>query len=101
MPTSRLLGEPNPADSTVQATSRTLTPATFLNANAARKGCTIQNNSNGYLFVKYGEGATTSLYSVKVGPNGTLEVPFPAFTGIISGTWAVAGSGNALVTEVF
>jgi hypothetical protein len=77
-------------------------PAVFLAANAARLGATINNNSpNRFLYVKLGAGVGLASYSVRIGPQGYFELPFPAYTGVIEGVWnAVTPGSFATVTEL-
>lgn len=90
-----------PATASVAAVSQTILSTTLLAANASRKGAVIHNHaSGGNLFVKLGAGASTSDFSVRLLPGGAFVLPFPAYTGLISGVWSVIGGGSAQVTEM-
>jgi hypothetical protein len=90
-----------PASGATTAVPQTVTNGTvLLAANAARIGATIYNNiSNGFLYIKLGAGATPADWGVKIAPGYVYELPFPAYTGQITGVWSVAGGGTAQVTE--
>jgi hypothetical protein len=90
-----------PSNSVVTSIGQTISTVTLLASNGARKGAIIFNTaSNKFLFVKLGSGATISDYSVRLMPGVAYELEFPAYTGIITGTWDGAGSGDAKVTEL-
>jgi hypothetical protein len=90
-----------PSTATVTAVPQTTVNGTvLLAANASRLGGTIYNNiSSGFLFIKLGAGATPTDWSVKIAPGFAHELPFPVYTGQITGVWSVAGGGTAQVTE--
>lgn len=60
----------------------------------------VFNDSTSTLFVKYGTGASTSAFTVKVAPGGYYEFPVPVFRGVVSGVWDTV-NGNARMTEVW
>ena len=69
-------------------------------ANAARRGLMIYNGGSQTLYVIYGATASLSLYSFPIAPGGFFEMnPFQIDPGQVSGIWAAAGTGSALVTE--
>ena len=70
-------------------------------ANADRLGLAIYNNGTRNLFVRLAAGpATTANFTVRLRRNDYFELPFPAYTGIITGIWQAAGGGTAQVTEL-
>lgn len=72
---------------------------TILALNAARKGVVIVNTDANTLYLDLSGGtATTSRYATALGAGQEYQVPF-GLTGLITGIWAAAGSGSALVTE--
>jgi hypothetical protein len=91
-----------PSSAAVTAVPQTTTNGTVLLAtNALRLGATIQNNiTSGFLFIKLGAGASPTDWTVKIAPGFGYELPFPAYTGQITGVWSVAGGGTAQVTEM-
>jgi len=87
------------SSSTVTAVSRSGTSVTLLAANSNRKGATIYNDANSFLFLKLGASASTSSYTVRLVAQAYYEVP-AKYTGIIDGIWASAGAGDTKVTEL-
>lgn len=73
----------------------------ILAANTLRKGATIANASGAILYLKFVAIGTTSAtsFTVRLVANAYYEVPF-GYTGAISGIWASAGAGNALISEL-
>lgn len=72
---------------------------TILAANANRRGATISNTDANILYLDLSGGtASATSFTVAVAANGYYEVPF-GYTGLITGVWAVDGTGAALVTE--
>jgi len=84
---------------TVVAVPGSATAVTLLAANTARRGACIFNDSTAALYVKWGAGATTALYTARVAPGQLYELPLPVYTGILTGIWSAA-AGNAMITEV-
>jgi hypothetical protein len=72
----------------------------FQAAKAARKGLNIYNNSDTAIFVFLGSGASSSKFSFNLPSASFYELPFPVYTGIITGIWATSGSGDAQVDEL-
>lgn len=70
-------------------------------ANRNRRGITIFNESTAYLYIKCGQAATTTDYTVRVDPNGYANFRGnPIYVGLITGTWSAA-TGAAQVTEFY
>lgn len=78
------------------------TPMLISSGNIQRKGTIVFNDTSKVLYLLYGSGTvnTTTIFSMKVGPYGYLEVP-EKYVGPIYGLWAVSASGYGLVTEFF
>lgn len=77
------------------------TSVTLLAANTARMGAVFVNDSTSILYMKYGASASITSYTYKMDPYDTVEINANMlYTGLVSGIWAAAGSGNARVTEV-
>lgn len=72
---------------------------TLLASNASRRGAMFFNESTAVLYLKLGATATTSDYTVQLGPNEYYEVPVPVYTGRIDGIWSAA-NGNVRITEL-
>ncbi len=89
-----------PPDSTVVAIAQTTSSAVLAAANADRRGLSIYNNSNRVMFVRASAGAATlSNWTVRLGRNDYYELPFPVYTGEVTGIWASGSGGSAQVTE--
>lgn len=81
--------------------TRVTTGAAFvplLAAGANRSMVTIVNESAVILYVKFGNTASATDYSVQVAANGYYELPIPVYGGLITGILA-SGSGFAQVTS--
>jgi hypothetical protein len=101
-PTVTLVGESVPDASATAAVSSvaaaTLT-TTLLPANTTRRMAVFFNDSNVTLYLKYGTGAATNSYTVKILSQGYFEMPVPVPTGIITGIWDAGPTGVVLITE--
>jgi hypothetical protein len=73
----------------------------ILAANALRKGATIANNTGAILYIKFAAigGTSATSFTARLVANAYIEIPF-GYTGDISGIWASAGAGTALVSEL-
>ncbi len=90
-----------PSTSVVTSVAQSTSTITILSANPTRKGAIVFNNTtSGFLYVKLGASGTSVDFSYKMPPGGALELPFPAYTGVITGVWSTSGSGTAQVTEL-
>jgi hypothetical protein len=70
-------------------------------ANRNRRGITIYNESTANLYIKCGQSATTSDYTVMVPPSGYVNFRGnPIYVGLITGVWATA-NGAAQITEFY
>lgn len=86
------------SNSTATSVNSSATSVTILEANVARKGATIWNNSTADLYLDFDAAASTSDFAVKLSAGGYFELPFD-YTGVISGIWSAA-NGAALVREL-
>ena len=82
----------------VQSIAGGTTALTLFSTTTTRCGASIWNDSISRLFVKYGQGASTTLYSFKVAPYGYWEMSPNGFAGVITGVWDVA-TGSAFTTD--
>lgn len=74
---------------------------TILNANSIRVGAIVYNDSQGYLYLKYGPAASSMDFTVRVASGSSWAMPEPAYTGLVTGAWSAAISGEgAQVTEM-
>jgi hypothetical protein len=83
---------------TTSAVADSATSVTVLAANTQRLGAVVVNDSDQILYLKAGATATTSDYTYKVLPGGTVEIPF-GYSGVLDGIWAANSTGSARVTE--
>ena len=93
-------GESRPASGTHSLLAANTASAVFQVANLDRRGWTCYNDSTTPLFLKLGPSASTASFTVRLIKDAYYELPFPIYTGEITGFWAVSGSGNAKVTEL-
>lgn len=90
-----------PADRTANVTSvdSSDSTVTLLEANTSRAGAYVFNDSTAALYLKYGAGASTSSFTVKLAASGYFEFPTPCYCMEVTGVWASV-NGAARVTEV-
>jgi hypothetical protein len=84
---------------TITSVGASVTSVVLHAASAARLGIIITNDSSANLYVAFAASATTSAYSVKLGPGAIYESDAALYTGVITGIWDSA-TGNARITEV-
>ena len=87
----------NSSTATGSTISAVTTSVILLAENSSRLGATIQNNSNGRLYLDFDLSVTSSDYAIKMDPGAYYEVPYN-YTGPIAGVWSTA-NGNALIRE--
>jgi hypothetical protein len=85
--------------STNTSVARNAASVTLLASNTGRKGGTIYNDAAANLFIIFGATATTAAFTARLQNTDYYEIPFN-YTGVISGIWASAGAGNALMSEL-
>jgi len=81
----------------------TNTSTTFADSHAKRVGLYVVNNSNGNLFLRFGDDpATTSNYTIRLAAGSTYELPYQYFTGTMMGIWETKSdlAGSAQVTQI-
>lgn len=88
-----------PSTSAVTQVASSASNVTLKASNAARLGLKIYNDSTAVLYVKFGATASTTSYTVQMGPQAFYVLERPPYTGIVDGIWAAA-NGNAYVTEL-
>lgn len=68
----------------------------------SRRSVILYNNSIQYLYVMYGNGASSATFTIKVPPDWYGVMPWGLlYTGIITGRWAGPDAGgNVQVTEL-
>ena len=83
--------------SIVTTVGESATVKNFQAPNALRKSVKITNDGANTLYVREESGATTALYTWKLGP-GEMAI-IDDYTGIITGIWNAATGGSAVITE--
>lgn len=71
----------------------------LLVANLNARQRIIHNDSTAILFMKYGAGASTTDYSVRLSSQAMFVFPLPLYVGLVTGVWQSA-TGAARITEV-
>lgn len=85
---------------TSSSIARSNTVQTALAANSSRKGFLLWNDTASVAIVKFGSGASTSDFSIKIPRDQGYEQPSGVlYTGIITVIWATAGSSSLIATE--
>ena len=85
--------------SVLSGTNRSNTAQVILPANSNRRGALFFNDSNATMFLAYSASVTTTEFTVKLSAQSFYVVD-ALYTGVISGIWATAGSGQVRSTEV-
>lgn len=89
-----------PGTGTKTSVAAAVTSTTLLAANLLRKQAVFMNDSTANLFLDLAGGtASTASYSVKVPAGGYYEIPWPVYTGLVTGIWDAA-AGSAQITEL-
>lgn len=88
------------ATATLSSVNDSASSQSLLASNTARKGAIFFNDSPSYLYLKFGATASTTSFSYKIDPYGTLELPSPIYTGAIDGIWSADASGACRITEL-
>lgn len=93
------ISEKRPATSAVTSVASNVAAVPLLGTNVNRRGAFIFNDGSNNLFVKLGNAASLTSFTVKILAGGFYEVPEPIYTGDITGIWDVA-TGSARITEL-
>jgi hypothetical protein len=88
-----------PTTGTTTSVAMSVVVATILALNAARLGAILWNNGAAAVFVRLAAGATTALFTIRLSNNSEWEIPYPVYTGIITGITS-AGVATILATEL-
>jgi hypothetical protein len=80
-------------------------------AKASRRGFIIYNDSTCAFLIKYGNSPTTSSYTERIEPGTRWVMPFPIYTGMLSGIFDTNGisqtarpgivNGSIMTTELY
>ena len=99
-PATQETREAQPTTATVTSVPGSVTSVTLLASNTNRRQAMIHNDSTtSVLFVKFGAGAAATSFTTRLPAGSFFELPWPIYTGLISGVWDVA-TGNARITEL-
>lgn len=86
---------------TVASVDTSTTVATLLAASATRIAGIIVNEAAAVLYVKFGTVATSTDYTYAIPAGGTMELPQPAYGGIITGILAAGAAASKARTTVY
>jgi hypothetical protein len=84
---------------TLANVSASATSVAVFPASGGVGGRSVYNDSAVNLYLKYGDTASTTSYTVKIPGGGLYEFPRPAYDGLVHGIWDSA-TGAARTTEV-
>lgn len=89
-----------PANATLTQVAQNVASVSLLAANLNRRQILITNTGTKTLFVAFAASATVTAFSVLIPSQGQFAGALAGYTGVVSGIWAGAGSGFAVITEV-
>ena len=82
---------PAPGTSALTSVAAAVTSTVILAANASRKQVLVFNDSSANLYLGLTSSAVSvTSYTVKISPGGYYEVPWPVWTGQLTGLWDAA-----------
>jgi len=88
------------ATGTITSVNAATSTTTLLASNTNRVKATFYNDSTATLYLALASGASTTAYTVQLGPGAYYETPTDvAYTGIITGIWSATG-GAVRCTEL-
>jgi hypothetical protein len=88
-----------PTIGTTTSVAMSVVVATILASNASRLGAILFNLGTAKVFVRMAAAATTALFTLVMAKDSEWEVPYPVYTGIITGITG-AGTATMLATEL-
>lgn len=91
--------EADATTATLANVAASATSVTLQASNTARKGLYIFNDSTASLYVKFGTTASSTSFTVFMGPGAYYELPLPVYSGRVDGIWTSA-TGSARMTEI-
>lgn len=92
--------QPQPGVGTLVSIGSDVVPVVVASGNTGRLGLTVFNDSSGPVCLRLGLGVTSTMFTVRLSAQDFYELPFPTYTGVVTGVWPVSGTGNILVTEL-
>lgn len=95
----QIVGFPSATTATVTNVSGAATDTALVAANTERQGLILYNDSTSIAYVKYGTGASSTSYTVQMGPSAYWEMPSIIYTGAVNANW-VSATGAMRCTEL-
>jgi hypothetical protein len=86
-------------DANVTSIPASISTVVVLPSNPDRKGVILFNDSSSTASIQYGSTASTTSFTLELGPNDLHTMQEPIYTGIISAVWTAA-TGFLRVTEI-
>lgn len=93
------MADTDTARATVTALASTAASQVALVTNTARKGLTAVNTDANTCYLKCGEVASATSFTVAIPSGATWEMPWPPYTGRVDAIWAANGAGSLVMTE--
>jgi len=88
IPVIGTFSEAKPTLGTVTSVPASAIASTYLIANLVRIGAVFFNDSaNRFLYLKLAAGVSSASYTVRVGPRGSFELPYPSYVGVVEGVF--------------
>lgn len=84
---------------TVTSVAGSAVAVNLLASNTLARQRIIHNDSTAILFIKFGAGASTTDFSVRLSSQAMFVFPTPMYVGLVTGIWQAA-TGFARITEV-
>jgi hypothetical protein len=88
-----------PTSASVTSVTASATSQILLRGNDNRHGALFFNHSTAALFLKFGNGASVTDFTVKLSSGSYYEMPRPIHTGSITGVHDAA-AGSVKITEL-
>lgn len=89
-----------PANASLTQVAQSASSVSLLASNVNRRQIIIFNVAGQPLSVAFAATATLTAFSILIPANGNYVGSLDGYTGVVSGIWKGAGSGNAVITEV-
>lgn len=87
------------ATATLTNVSASASTVSLLASQVRRAGAIFFNDSDAILYLAFAATSSTTAFTYRIDPYGTLELPMPVYTGAISGIWSSA-TGAVRITEL-
>lgn len=87
------------AEAEVERVSASTSTTLLAAANPLRRGLVLWNDSTATAYVKFGDGASNTDFTWKIGSQSGYESPIPIYQGNVTAVWEAA-NGAMQVTEL-